>query len=478
MVVSSRLNVTEGGDEGVVRVLIIDDDEQLCRTLRKFINRLDMKADCATTLEKGMEKTETSRYDIVFLDVNLPDGIGIDIIPQLSDTRSSPEIIILTGYGDENGAELAIRNGAWDYIQKGSSFQEIKLSLDRAVKYRQQKAEKKTRLVLNRENIVGNSKSITQCLGLVAQAANSSTPVLISGETGTGKELFARAIHDNRPRASGAFVVVDCSALPEHLVEGILFGHKKGAFTGAATDSEGLIRQADEGTLFLDEIGELPMGIQKKFLRVLQEKRFRPIGGKQEIHSNFRFVSATNRDLSNMVEEGLFRQDLYYRIKSIQIKLPPLRERKEDIPALVMSHINRSCTLFGERPHGVSPDFLEALQVCQWPGNVRELFNVIDSVLAETSEEPVLFMKHLPTYIRTYAARSKVIQNGAASSPSPGNKNYSQNMLPLKIYIEKMKTNYLKNLMNMTKGDVRFACTVSGLSRGHLYELLKKYNIR
>lgn len=460
--------------EKIPRVLIIDDNEALCRSLQQLCKRQEMEADYATSLSHGVEAAQFGDYDIIFLDVNLPEGSGIDFIPKLRETGSSPEIIIITGYGDEAGAELAIRSGAWDYIQKSTSSQNIKLSLTRALQYREQKKKKKSQVVLKRDAIVGGSRRIVNCLNLVAQAAGNGHPVIISGETGTGKELFARAIYENSMEGSDGFVIVDCAALPEHLVESTLFGHKKGAFTGAEKDQEGLIKQADGGTLFLDEIGELPLSIQAKFLRVLQEKRFRPVGGKKEVTSNFRLISATNRNLPEMIEKGQFRKDLYYRIQTIRINLPPLRDRLEDIPALVLSRINRSCTLLGERSHDLSPDFIDTLMAYEWPGNVRELFNIIDRALSEAFDEPVLFPRHLPTHIRTNATLKKLALTGSNFETDC---NGTKGLVPLKTYVEEMKITYLKNLIVLTQGDIQKACRLSGLSRAYLYQLLKKYNI-
>ena len=247
------------------------------------------------------------RHDLVLLDVGLPDGNGLDAIERLRGVESAPQIIIITDENSRNGAELAIRSGAWDYIQKPGSIHDITLSIIRALEYREQRnaeARAPASRVLKLDGIIGKCPRMRNCFDLVAQAAANDINVLISGETGTGKELFASAIHNNSPRAQKPFVVLDCSALPETLVESILFGHDKGAFTGAEKAREGLVKQADGGTLFLDEVGELPFSVQKAFLRVLQERRFRPIGSAVEIDSDFRLIAATNRDLQNMVHEG------------------------------------------------------------------------------------------------------------------------------------------------------------------------------
>ncbi len=260
--------------------LIIDDDVTVCSMLSRMLENIGHGATHAHTLEEGLREVLSRSYDIVFLDVGLPDGNGLDALPKILETGSSPEVVIITGAGDPDGAELAIRSGAWDYLQKPLSPEKVILPLKRVLQYRDGlKKAQKPPVSLKREGIIGNSPTIKACLDLVAQAAGSESNVLISGETGTGKELFARAIHDNSPRAGGIFVTVDCAAIPDTLVESTLLGHVKGAFTGADRTQEGLIKQADGGTLFLDEVGELPLPLQKAFLRVLQERRFRPLGG-------------------------------------------------------------------------------------------------------------------------------------------------------------------------------------------------------
>ena len=467
-------------DLDVPKVLIVDDNELLCSSLENLAESLGMKATHETTLSHGLRLALSENFDVVFLDVNLPDGSGLDGIARIQNKHFPPEIIIITGFGDEHGAQTAIQSGVWDYIEKSASFQNIRLSLTRAVEYRQQKKAKISRVTLKRESIVGTSPRISGCLDRVAQAANSDSPVLVTGETGTGKELFARAIHENSRQAQGSFVVVDCAALPDHLVESVLFGHKKGAFTGADTDQEGLVRQAAGGTLFLDEVGEMPPRIQKKFLRVLQEKRFRPIGGKAEVESDFRLISATHRVLPDMVNQGNFRSDLFFRIQSIRINLPPLRERPEDIPALVMQYIGRTSRMKGKASHGLAPDFLETLLSYDWPGNVRELHNTLDRVFAEAFDEPVLFSMHLPVNIRAASVKKQwsELEKKAPGESSDSAASPSEPLMPMKAYLEKMKVRYLAELMNQTRRDIHSACRLSGLSRAHLYHLLNKYGFR
>ena len=265
--------------------------------------------------------------------------------------------------------------------------------------------------------MVGNCAAIRKCLDIMAEAAQSDASVLIVGETGTGKEVCARAIHDNGPMAARNFVVVDCASLPDTLVESVLFGHEKGAFTGADRSQEGLIRQAHGGTLFLDEIGELPFGLQKTFLRVLQERRFRPVGGKWEVESNFRLVAATNRDLGKLAAEGYFRTDLLFRLTAFTIELPALRERRDDIRDLAVYYMMKICERYTIGTKGFSPEFLEALRAYEWPGNVRELINAMERAIASARHEPTLYPNHLPTEIRAKIARSSVLRELGGTDP-------------------------------------------------------------
>ena len=310
----------------MANILIIDDDNLIRDSFSEVVRRMGHEPHVASSMSEGLKAIKTGRFDLVFSDVRMPDGSGLDLLPEIRQIDFPPEVIIMTGYGDPDGAELAIKNGAWDYIGKPVSIQEIMLPVERALQYREKSRVTVLPVSLKRDGIIGNGHKLRSCLDRLAQAAHSDASVLISGETGTGKELFAWAIHENSPRADKNFVVVDCAALPETLVESTLFGHVRGAFTGADKARDGLIKQADGGTLFMDEIGELSAGIQKTFLRVLQEKRYRPVGGSQEIKSDFRLVAATNRDLDGMSANGGFREDLLFRVRTLVIDLPPLRD--------------------------------------------------------------------------------------------------------------------------------------------------------
>jgi len=465
----------------MAQVLIIDDEQMMCQMLSALVQSQGHEAICAQTLAEGLRQTALRDFDVVFLDVVLPDANGLDAIPLLRSLRQGPEIIIITGSGSPDGAELAISQGAWDYIEKTSSVSQMALPLTRALQYRQEKQTHGRLVALKLEGIVGTSPPLRDCIDLLAQAAAGDINVLITGDTGTGKELFARAIHHNSSRGAKNFVVVDCAALPENLVESALFGYEKGAFTGADRAASGLIAQAHGGTLFLDEVGELPGSMQKAFLRVLQERSFRPIGGKREMESDFRLVTATNRNLERMVEQGKFRHDLFFRLRSLVINLPPLKERNGDLVDLAWYHTARLCKRCGLAPKGYSPEFLQYLSAYDWPGNVRELVNVLETALSAAHQEPILFPQHLPPYLRAKLARAAVHRK-----PAPAAAQNDKNSLPVelssldtvrKTALAQVEKHYLQELMLQAKGNIQIACQVSGLSRARLYSLLKQYDI-
>ena len=472
----------------MARILIVDDEAMVRDSLSASVERMGYTVRGAQSLGEALRVVSEQRFDLILLDVHLPDGSGLEAIPAMRQSLSAPEVIIITGLGDAEGAELAINSGAWDYIQKPFTREEIMLQITRALEFRNTKSRANLQVSLKRKKIIGSSPEINRCLDLVAQCARSDTNVLISGETGTGKELFARAIHENSLHAGKGFIVVDCAALPEHLVESLLFGHVRGAFTGAERSQVGLIRQADGGTLFLDEVGELPLSIQKSFLRVLQERRVRPVGSTQEYQSNFRLVSATNQDLDDMVRRGTFRNDLLYRLRTFAIELPALRNRREDISDIAHHFIHALCRQHGRETKGFVPEFIEVLKSYDWPGNVRELIGALEKSILTATEAPVLFPTHLPAELRikfslTSVDRKRSEQSETHSPVSPP----LPAILPisgtstLKAYrtrvIERGERAYMQWLWSHSRDNVEHACHISGLKKSRLYMLLKKYDL-
>ncbi|MGD8513911.1 MAG: sigma-54 dependent transcriptional regulator [Deltaproteobacteria bacterium] len=468
----------------MAKVLIIDDNTPFCDMLQRVAQRMGHHVTSARLLRKGLRVARSESFEVVFLSARMPDGHGLDVLPKILETPSSPEVIVISDSGDPDEAEAAIKRGAWDYVERPFSEKAIALPLFRALQYQARKIPTKPSVSLKQETfegIIGNSPVIRACLEVVAQAADSDASVLITGETGTGKELFAWAIHNNSARAEKNFVIVDCAALPETLVESTLFGHERGAYTGAEKARDGLILQANGGTLFLDEVGELPFPLQKTFLRVLEEHRFRPVGRKQEIESDFRLISASNRDLDDMVRRKLFRKDLLFRIRSLTIELPPLRERNEDIEDLVEHHVAQLYEEYGIAKKEFSPEFLPALASYEWPGNVRELVKALESAIVSARHEPMIFPKHLPTEIRAKMARTSVGDEKVGIRKRQRSTDRKETLPGLQALREaavaEVEKNYLQELMSLTGGKVKDACRISGLSRSRLYELLKKHHV-
>ena len=458
-------------------ILIIDDDALVCGVLSRIVTDLGHNPETANTLAQGLAKAREGDFDIVILDLEFPDGNGLDILPYVLKSRSQPEVIIFTGVGTAKAAETAFNNGAWDFVRKPFVRHEVALPIFRALQYRQEKKKTKLPSPFKRSGIIGDSAEILNCLHQAANAAATEAGVLLGGESGTGKELFARAIHENSLRAKNNYVVVDCSALPETLIEDTLFGHERGSFTGADRSREGLVKQADGGTLFLDEIGELPLSLQKSLLRVLQEKKFRPVGGKHEISSDFRLVVATNRDLSQLEQEGRFRRDLLYRVKSVEIHIPPLRERKADIKLLLFHYLERFCQEAGTDIKGISPEFLEALQYHSWPGNIRELINTLQGALITAGEDPILHPIHLPVSFRKRSVENALAGQAEESLPPPSDQPAVPDLPTMKEYRAEFELKYLNDLLLLSGDDRRKATRISGLSQSRLYSMLKHYGL-
>ena len=459
------------------RILIIDDEPILCKYLNDVLRIAKHEARYVHTLKDGIALLSQDFFDVVFLDVQLPDGNGLNSLMQMRGAPSSPEIIIITGAADQAGAEAAIKNGAWDYIQKPFSAAQVNDCMSSVLQYQREKANRSSQKLVVHKDIVGDSPEMKLCFAQLAPAAFSDGSVLITGETGTGKELFARAIHDNSKRQNNNFITVDCAVLSESLVESTLFGHEKGAFTSAETSQEGLINQAHRGTLFLDEVGELPLSVQRAFLRVIQEHRFRPVGGRDEVESDFRLIAATNRILDQMVEQGTFRRDLLYRLRSSLIELPPLRDRSGDIRALTAYYLKNLSDHYRIDEKKVSADFMAILTKYHWPGNVRELINALDKSISTAHDCPTLFSMHLPTDIRIKVTQSSVESAIEYCTEAKIRNNPADPLTDLKDMLASAEKKYLRKLIGYTNGNMKEICQISGLSRSRVYERLKKYAI-
>jgi DNA-binding NtrC family response regulator len=381
-------------------VLIIDDEEKL-RSLMKRIITLEgynvIEAGNIKTAQKILDKED---IDVVLCDVKLPDGSGVDYVKTIREKYPSIEVILLTAYGNIPDGVQAIKNGAFDYLTKGDDNNRIIPLLNRAhekvlLQKRIEKLEKQVGQKYNFDSILGNSRAISDAIAQASKVAPAETTVLLLGETGTGKEVFAQAIHNHSKRTGKPFVALNCSAFSRELLESELFGYKAGAFTNANRDKKGLIEEANNGTIFLDELGEMPLDLQSKLLRVLETGEFIKVGDTKPTKVNVRIIAATNRDLKTEAEKGQFREDLYYRLNVFAITLPPLRERKKDIPALATYFISLAAARNNRKPVTMNQEFIDKLQLHAWKGNIRELKNVLERavILADNDE---LTVEQLP----------------------------------------------------------------------------------
>lgn len=465
----------------MTEILIIDGDKNFSYDLREALAAYDLPSTSCETLARAMGLLHTGNYKAVLLGDDLTDGSSLSFLSMIREIPSFPEVIIISRNHDPDVAEMAIQNGAWNYIAKPPNMQRLLVTIKRVMEFHQERASN-VRCVLRREGIIGNSRPLQACLDTLAQAASSEANVLITGETGTGKELFARAIHKNSVRSNRSFVVVDCAALPDTLAENLLFGHQRGAYTSADTDSVGLVKQADGGTLFLDEVGELPVSLQRVFLRVLEGRSFRPVGGMHEMQSDFRLLAATNRDLEQMVNKDEFRRDLFYRLRGLRMQLPPLRHITEDINELTCKFIQRHAKRLKIASKGFSPDFLDALMNYEWPGNIREFQNTIEQALSRAGHEHILYPRHLPRVIRAKVARLGLEKMKRAPVESPKGSIPAEGFPTLKEYrkrqIEVIEKDYLQNLLDLTNGNVKQSCEMAGLSRARYYALLKLHDLQ
>ena len=384
------------------RILIVDDEEDIREGLETLLNLENYRVDQAVNANEGLARLENTSFDLVLLDLMLPDKSGIDFLKEFRQRDTTTPVFLITAYGSLDVAVQALKNGANDYFSKPWDNEKLLIEIDRQImKSRLEHENRELKRALKQRysfpNIVGKSDRMLRILDLVSQIAPSRTTILITGETGTGKELIAKAIHTNSPRADHPFIAVNSGSLPAELLESTLFGHVKGAFTGAVTTHKGCFETANMGTIFFDEIGTVNLETQAKLLRVIQEREFMPLGSTETMKVDVRVLAATNSELKRLVEDGRFREDLYYRLNVINVQLPPLRDRKEDIPPLIEHFFNKYCRENEKflNPQGQAvlqfePEALHLIMEHSWPGNVRELENAVERavVLASTAIVP------------------------------------------------------------------------------------------
>jgi two-component system response regulator PilR (NtrC family) len=376
------------------RILVVDDERSMREFLEIFFRREGYDVTPTDSVETALLAMDADDYDIVITDIQMPDRSGLELLREINEVAPQTPVIMITAFGTTENAIAAMKQGAYDYITKPFKVDEIRVVVEKALEKKSltlenQRLKSELRSQVRSRALIGNSAPMQRVYDLVSQVAATKTNVLVSGESGTGKELVARAIHEQSERSEKPFVAVNCAAIPENLLESELFGHVKGAFTGAVANKAGLFETADGGTLFLDEVGELTPPLQVKLLRVIQEKTIRRVGGNGDRRVDVRLVAATNRRLEQEVGQGAFREDLYYRLNVIQIELPPLRERPEDIPLLVNHFLEKYAAELGKPIEGVSDEAMERLADYAYPGNVRELENLVERAVALTRSEVI-----------------------------------------------------------------------------------------
>ncbi len=444
-----------------IRILVVEDDSEMLALVREHLEGEGYAVVGAGLGAEAIARLRSGEFDVVLTDLRLPDGDGMEVLRAARQDRRELPVILFTAFGSIETAIQAIRQGAFDYVTKPFALEEISLLVSRALEDRRLRAEN---LSLRRElegryrfeNLLGMSPAMQAVLALIRQAGPGDANVLINGESGTGKELVAKALHYNSPRAEGPFVPVNCAAIPASLLESELFGHVKGAFTGAMKARRGLFREAEGGTLFLDEIGDMAPEHQAKLLRVIEDRAVRPVGSDEAMPMDMRLMAATNKDLVARIREGLFREDLYYRLAVIPIHLPPLRERREDIPLLADHFLRRAADTSGKEIRGFTPEAMAALLRHPWPGNVRELENVVErsvtlTVSGQISPEALLL--------------------DASAAPAPGALLAQAARRPT---LEELTGEYVSLVLREAGGDKDKAAEILGVSKRTLYRWEKQ----
>ncbi len=398
------------------RILVVDDEESIREFLDIMLRKEGYEVTCVEDGQKAIDTLKKKSFDLLISDLQMPNVTGIELLKHCRETYPDLLFMMITAFGTAESAVEAMKMGAYDYITKPFKIDEVRINIANALRSRNLEVENRVlRKELQKEysfqNLVGNSEAMHKIFELIRKVSDSPTNVLVTGESGTGKEMVAKAIHYNSPLKDRPFVSVNCGAIPENLVESELFGHKKGSFTGAISDKDGLFEVADGGTLFLDEIGELPLSSQVRILRAIQEKTVRRVGGTEDTKVEVRIIAATNRDLESMVQQGTFRQDLYYRLNVINIRTPALRERRDDIPLLASHFLQKYSERFNKAIQTISKEAMDLLRKYDFPGNVRELENIIERTVALESGATVL-PESLPQFVNTPSGRKMVSSDG------------------------------------------------------------------
>jgi two-component system response regulator PilR (NtrC family) len=453
------------------KILVVDDEQSMREFLDIMLKKEGYKVSLASNGEEVLKLAERDIFDLILMDIRMPKLDGISVLKKVKTLSPETIVIMITAYASADTAIKAMKEGAYDYITKPFKVDEIKLIIRNAL---EKKNLQKENILLKQvvrdryhfDNIMGQCPNMLALYDLLEKVAPTKTNTLITGESGTGKELVAKAIHYNSPRKDKPFVTLNCGAIPESLIESELFGHMKGAFTDAIATKKGLFEMADEGTIFLDEISELPLLMQVKLLRVLQDREFKRVGGTEDIRVDVRIISATNKDLEEAVREKRFREDLFYRLNVIQIKLPPLRERREDIPLLALHFLKRYAEELNKNITGISPEALRILLNYDFPGNVRELQNIIERAVA-LENTPELTPQNLSSYLEQQPLLKKNLFD--LDIPSEG--------IDLEKIVEELERSLLVKALDKTKGIKKKAAELLRINFRSMRYRLEKYGL-
>ncbi len=463
-----------------LKTLIVDDEQELRKSVVSILKNTNMQVhfeiEEASNGREALEKVKAKFYDLILMDVRMPEMDGLEALTQIKEHDPRTFVVIMTAHSNLNDAVTAIKEGAYDYLEKPVSPEK----LTDIVKKSLEAHEMVSNLTASNpifdddidSEIVGNNSKMKEVFGLIYKLCRVETTVLIRGENGTGKELVAKAIHFNSPRKSGAFVAVNCGAIPENLMESEFFGHEKGAFTGAIERKIGKFQLANNGTLFLDEIGELKPEMQVKLLRALQEKKFTPVGSNREVKTNARIVAATNRNLEKMMETQDFREDLFYRLNVMPIFIPPLRERPDDIPVLVTSFLQKFTKDHNKTILSLEPECLELMKKYRWPGNIRELENVIERAFIVESSN-IMTTSSLPEQIRLTAVKPTNVVNSGMSAQA---KDLS-GPLDFEIFKEQAEKDFIVSALKANKGKINQTVAQANIPKNTLLRKIRKYSI-
>lgn len=458
--------------ENNFKILILDDEQSMCALIKNIVENFNFKAKTFISPHKALNALEKEKYDMALVDIKMPEMSGIDFLKKALEFDKEMPVVMITAYGSIDNAVECMKLGAFDFVTKPFQADEIKIIIDKIIERRNLIKEnillkQQIKESFIQQEIVGKSKKILEILEFAGKVANSKLKVLITGESGTGKELLARYIHFKSERRDKPFVPVQCSLLPETLFESELFGHKKGSFTGAIEDKEGLFEYANGGTLFLDEIGDITLNVQGKLLRFLQEQELRKVGDLKTKILDVKIISATNKNLEQLVNQKQFREDLYYRLKVITINLPPLRERKEDIPILVSYFVNNMSREMKQKIT-IDANCYDYLMNYEWPGNIRELKNCIENAIL-ISDRGIVKLDNIKQILNSFPERKKVISNSIEQEI-----NYKK---AKQILLNDFEKEYLTALLKKTEGNITKAAKIAGIDKKNFWLKLKKNKI-